>query len=259
MKLLERIASGDLQMHPRGLCNGGTAPDYDNVRWPGADGLRVPQEVAPATLMVKKEVDLGSISGSVTLNPTQSLVSFITATPTANSTIIWPACFPGLVVTVANLAAATYTLTCEISGNSTNTVVIPAGSTVQIVHDQLLDKPIGGLISAQGAGSIQTLTGTSDAVTFGGQLNVAVFSGTGVDAATLAVPGAGDVGKVLVLVSANGSANTVTTTTGKVVDGTSSTFTTATAPAHSGAVAIYVASSGFWNAGVFGTGTWVLS
>jgi len=213
--------------------------------------------------MVKKEIDLGSISGSVTLAPTQSLVSFITATPTANATIIWPACFPGLVVTVANLASVTYTLTCEIAGNTTNTVVIAANTTVQIVHDQLLDKPIGGIIVGGGSATYginyASYTGTADAILFPAAINVAVITSTGPDLTTLGTPGTGDVGKVLILVNTNTTQTTVTTAANKILNGTASTYDTLTAPAHAGSVAILVATNGFWNYGVFGTGTWVLS
>lgn len=34
---------------------GGTAPNYDNIRWGGPDGLRIPQELAPATFLVQQD------------------------------------------------------------------------------------------------------------------------------------------------------------------------------------------------------------
>lgn len=105
----------------------------------------------------------------------------------------------------------------------------------------------------------QALTGTTDAVTFSRQFNLAVFTSTGPDAATLAVPGADDVGKVLILVNTNTTQTTVTTTANKITNGTGTAGDTLTAPAHAGAVAVLVASNGFWNLVVGGTGSWVLS
>lgn len=47
----------------------GTAPNYDNVQWPGSGGLRVPQEQAPATLVVTKN------PGNVLIGGTQSFTA----------------------------------------------------------------------------------------------------------------------------------------------------------------------------------------
>ena len=264
MKLLERIASGEWQMQPRGLCNGGVGPDYDTVRWPGADGLRVPQEMAPATLMVKKETDLGSISGTVIVAPNQALSSFITATPTANATLQYPVVIPGLPIVISNLAVATYTLTVSVKGNA-NTVVIPPNTTAVV----MMDSVSGGLLpitfyAATGGSSLagynNTLyTGATDAVLFPAAVNVATFLSTTPDAATLATPVAGDAGKVLILVNQNTSQTTVTTAANKILNGTATPGDTLTAPAHAGAVTILVVAGLFWNLGVFGTGSWVLS
>jgi len=106
---------------------------------------------------------------------------------------------------------------------------------------------------------VQTCSGATDAVTFANAFNVAVFTSTGPDAATLATPGAGDVGKVLILVNTNTTQNVVTTAANKIVNGTATAGDTLTAPAHAGAVTILVASNGFWNLWVGGTGGWVLS
>jgi hypothetical protein len=102
-------------------------------------------------------------------------------------------------------------------------------------------------------------SGATDAVTFPSAMNIAIFTSTGPDAATLAVPGVGDVGKILILVNTNSSANAVTTTANKILNGTATTYDTLTAPVHPGAVAVLIASNGFWNYWVFTTGTWVLS
>ena len=103
------------------------------------------------------------------------------------------------------------------------------------------------------------LTGTADVVKFSRQFNVAVFTSTGPDAATLATPGANDVGKILILVNTNTTQTTVTTAANKIVSGGTTPGDTLTAPAHAGAVAILIASNGFWNLVVGGTGSWVLS
>lgn len=107
--------------------------------------------------------------------------------------------------------------------------------------------------------AFQALTGATDVVTFANAVNVAVFTSTGPDAATLALPVAADVGKILILVNTNTSQTTVTTTANKILNGTATAGDTLTAPAHAGAVAVLVASTGFWNLVVGGTGSWVLS
>ena len=108
-----------------------TAPYYEDVRWPGAGGLRVPQEAAPASLAVFKELDLGVVSGTVNLTPKQAGASFITANPSANLTLVLPGCQPGFSTTVQNLSAS-FTITVEVSGNTSNTAVIPV-STMGVV------------------------------------------------------------------------------------------------------------------------------
>jgi hypothetical protein len=106
---------------------------------------------------------------------------------------------------------------------------------------------------------VQVCSGATDAVLFGSALNVAMFTSTGPDAATLATPGAGDVGKILILVNTNTTQNTVTTSANKILNGSATPGDTLTAPAHAVAVALLVASNGFWNLVVGGTGSWVLS
>jgi len=105
--------------------------------------------------------------------------------------------------------------------------------------------------------SVQVCSGTADAVTFANATNIAVFTSTGPDAATLATPGAGDVGKRLILINTNTTQNAVKTAANKIVDGSGTPGDTLTAPAHNGAAALLVASNGFWN--VVSYGNWVLS
>ncbi len=108
---------------------------------------------------------------------------------------------------------------------------------------------------------IQVASGAADVVMYSRQLNVAIFtstSDTGAGAATLATPGANDVGKILILVNTNTTQNVVTTASNIIHNGAAA-GTHLTAPATAGATMILVASNGFWNAVVGGSGTWVLS
>ena len=103
------------------------------VRWPGSDGLRVPQEMAPASLEVYKEYDITATTGTVAFTQKQAGASLITATPTANMIITFPGCQPGKHTTIMNLASATYSITCEIAGNTSNTAVVAANTNAVVV------------------------------------------------------------------------------------------------------------------------------
>lgn len=91
----------------------GNAPYYDNVQWPGADGIRVPIEVAGTAgagtpggvLALNKEIDFDvnkvnaarGVSNVVTLLPAEcqaSLISFNNTTAN-NINFALPAVFPG--------------------------------------------------------------------------------------------------------------------------------------------------------------------
>jgi hypothetical protein len=111
-----------------------TAPYYEDVRLPGSGGLRIPTEANPAGLDVYKELDLTATTGTVTLTPSQAASSLITATPTANMTIVFPGCQPGKITAIMNLASATYSITCEVSGNTTNTAVVSADTNALVVQ-----------------------------------------------------------------------------------------------------------------------------
>ena len=101
-------------------------PAYANVQWPGADGLRVPNERAgfiPKTTQTQPsvqtygELDLGSVGAStVTLNAQQAGASLITITPTGAVTIVLPTCQPGHRFFLWNLAVATNSVTVQIAG-----------------------------------------------------------------------------------------------------------------------------------------------
>ena len=144
--------------------------------------------------------------------------------------------------------------TITITPSNTGTTSGPLGTVdVNSLPGTFLVQKSDGSINS--APTVQVCSGSADAVLFGSPFNVAIFTSTGPDAATLAVPGAGDIGKVLMLVNTNTTQNVVTTTANKIVNGTATPGDTLTAPAHAGAVAVLVASSGFWNLQVSGTGT----
>lgn len=104
----------------------GSPPDYDNVRWPGADGLRVPQEAAPATLLVKKLVTiaLGAIGAATTVNltPQQTGASeiIVTASGAFAVTLVLPGAFPGHPYILFNNTANNVTL--KVTGQAGVTV-----------------------------------------------------------------------------------------------------------------------------------------
>jgi hypothetical protein len=99
-----------------------TAPDYDNVRWGGPDGLRIPQEQGKSTLALKKlvAIDVGGAGSTNTVNllPNQTLGSeyVITDAGSGATTIVWPGAFPGLLFVVYNNSGQALTL--EVTGQS---------------------------------------------------------------------------------------------------------------------------------------------
>ena len=86
----------------------GNAPYYDNVRWGGPSGLRVPQEQGKADLDVIKEVDINvggaGTTNTITLTPDQTEASYYTLANAGSgaTTVVWPACFNGRVFVVYN-------------------------------------------------------------------------------------------------------------------------------------------------------------
>lgn len=86
----------------------GTPPDYDNQRWGGPSGGRIPQEMFPATFAITKEVDINvggaGTTNSINLDPSQLRASYYTVTNAGSgaTTINWPAVLPGIVFTVYN-------------------------------------------------------------------------------------------------------------------------------------------------------------
>lgn len=87
---------------------GGNAPDYVNEREGGVKGLRVAQEMAPATYAVTKEVpiNIGGAGSTNTVNllPNQLRATYYNVTNAGSgaTTVTWPAVCPGVVFTVFN-------------------------------------------------------------------------------------------------------------------------------------------------------------
>lgn len=98
-----------------------TPPDYDNVRWGGPDGLRVPQEAGKATLALKQEIDINvggaGSTNTVNLTSAQQSGSYYTVTNAGSgaTTVNFPVgAAPGHVFTVYNNSGQTCTF--KVSG-----------------------------------------------------------------------------------------------------------------------------------------------
>lgn len=115
------------------------SPTYGNVQWPGADGLRVPQERAgltasPASLQTYGEVDLGTVAASpYKLTAQQAGASLITVNPTVALTLVFPTCQPGQKTLIQN-TNATNAITVEVNGNTTNTATVALSSLALVVQ-----------------------------------------------------------------------------------------------------------------------------
>lgn len=78
-----------------------TAPDYDNVRLGGPDGLRYPLEAGKATFALKQEVDINvggaGSTNTVNLLMTQVTGNYITVTNAGSgaTTVVFPGVIPG--------------------------------------------------------------------------------------------------------------------------------------------------------------------
>jgi hypothetical protein len=98
----------------------GTPPNYDNVQWPGGDGIRVPTEVfgskGPATpggtLALVKQVkhDFGAAAVAWNLNPAETQAShYIVSNASGAANVVFPGAFPGKRFSVFNTSGATIT------------------------------------------------------------------------------------------------------------------------------------------------------
>ena len=115
---------------------------YDNVQWPGGDGLRVPQERAGfvdkptqtlPTLETYGEVDLGVVATSpYTLNAQQAGASLITVNPSVALTLIFPVCQPGHRLCIQNLSGANV-ITAQAGTNAANVATVAISSIAEVV------------------------------------------------------------------------------------------------------------------------------
>lgn len=99
----------------------GTAPNYDNVMLPGADGIRIPTEVCgvdgPAknggTMTIQRliSLDFGGAHAGKTLNAPQSAASVILCTnaDATATTVTFPASQPGKIFVVNNTSTSAIT------------------------------------------------------------------------------------------------------------------------------------------------------
>lgn len=102
----------------------GNPPNYDNQRWGGPQGVRIPQEAFPATMGLTKETDINvggaGTTNTITLSLDQTRSSYYTVTNGGSgaTTVVWPAVLPGLVFTVYNNTGAAQTCTFKVSGKT---------------------------------------------------------------------------------------------------------------------------------------------
>lgn len=115
-----------------------TAPDFDNVRWGGADGLRVPTELGKATLIAGKEVDLvlTGLSSPLLLTPLQ-LGNYITVASASGAfTISFPYGSASKQILVANHSGQT--ITFNIAAGPSGSPAASTGVPVSNNFRQLL-------------------------------------------------------------------------------------------------------------------------
>ena len=96
-------------------------PFYEDIRWPGAGGLRVPQEAAPASLAIDKMVTVnGNGASTITLNSSQVGASelVITNMGSITSVVSLPAAFPGHIYAFKNSTGSGSTCTFKVTGKT---------------------------------------------------------------------------------------------------------------------------------------------
>lgn len=91
----------------------GSPPNYDNVQWPGADGIRVPTEVCGSngaatpggTLALVKQVShsFASAAADWNLNANETQAShYIVTSASGAANVVFPGAFPGKRFSVYN-------------------------------------------------------------------------------------------------------------------------------------------------------------
>jgi len=117
----------------------GTAPTYDNIKWGGPQGCRIPQEVFPATMSVIKETDINiggaGTTNTITISPDQTLSSYYTLTNAGSSTttVNFPVLHNGFTFVVFNNSGQTATF--KITGKTGIAVV--SGKRATLVMDKV--------------------------------------------------------------------------------------------------------------------------
>ena len=118
----------------------GTAPNYSNAKWGGPQGLRVPQEVFPATMAVVKETDIdiggAGTTNTITIDPSQTLSSYYSLTNAGSgaTTVNFPVLHNGFSFVVWNNSgqAATFKVTGKTG------ISIANGKRATLVMDKVL-------------------------------------------------------------------------------------------------------------------------
>jgi hypothetical protein len=202
--------------------------------------LRYPLEVQKATFVVKKEINLGIVTGTVNLTPDQAGASFITANPSGALTLVLPGTQPGHQILVQNLSAS-YTITVEVSGNVSNVAVVPVSTMALVVETGLNSGVALAAVASVAAfqASITTVVYTSTPAAIAPN-GTAVLKAGGVGAYTLVVPPAG---ATLSIVVADAHVYTIVTPA-LAIGGTSDTIT------FTGVVGNYIqlaSSAGVWS------------
>lgn len=107
----------------------GNPPYYDNYRWGGPSGIRLPQEVfsVTSTMAQDKETDINiggvGVTNTINLSLDQTRSSYYTFTNagTGATTVQWPAVLPGLQFTVFNNSGQS--LTAKVAGKTGITIL----------------------------------------------------------------------------------------------------------------------------------------
>ena len=122
-----------------------TAPDYDNVRMGGPDGLRIPQEVGRAAFLVGKEVDLvfTNLTSPVLLTTLQLGNYYTLASASGAFTVSFPYGSGSKIFVVANHSGQT--ITFNIAAGPGGSPAASTGVAVATGYRQLLviDKALG--------------------------------------------------------------------------------------------------------------------
>jgi hypothetical protein len=122
-----------------------TAPDFDNVRMGGPDGIRIPQEVGRCSFLVGKEIDLvfTSLSSPVLLSPIQLGNYFTLASASGAFTVSFPYGSGSKIFAVANHSGQT--ITFNIAAGPGGSPAASTGVAVSTAFRQMLciDKALG--------------------------------------------------------------------------------------------------------------------